>query len=412
MSPPRRAPTSCSTATFVCGLPQEPIPAARSLSPRWALPAGQPLLRSLCPSPWRECSRTRPQVPHSRGSGPAAPTFSRCPRARGPMPLPACSPCLSPALHGAASSESMGWPRRRERLPRGRRRSRPGCPTRRRCRRRTGCRPRSPAYADAAYQGWSVSRYLAADARWQLADGTPGFSEDIGIGLLAESITRGTWQRMFPLWSSAVAQQQRRAPQAALSFTTSAYTGGTRDFAKALQDRTAQQVVQVRALLERSDNQLLLTRGVVTLLADHASPDLLQKTSAFLAGRTPSSMDIPAVAGLVGALLDYSRAVRSDDALVRLLKDAIDAADPSGCSYDTRGCLSGYRLGEVRSSDQHHVRGAPPSCRHRRRLLPGDSGRQGTRRIGSFPGGREGNPAGDARSCRGSDFVPRWVPCP
>jgi len=179
-------------------------------------------------------------------------------------------------------------------------------------------------YADAAYQGWSMSRYLAADARWQLADGTLGFSEDIGIGLLAESIARGTWQRMIPLWSTAVAQQQRRAPQAALSFTTSAYMGGTRDFAKAFQERTAQQVVQVRALLERSDDHLLLLRGVVTLLADHASPDLLQKTGAFLAGRTPSSMDIPAAAGLVGVLLDYSRVVRSDDALVRLLKDAIE----------------------------------------------------------------------------------------
>jgi hypothetical protein len=180
------------------------------------------------------------------------------------------------------------------------------------------------AYADAAYQGWSVSRLLAADAQWQLADGSAGFSEDIGTGLLAESVTRGTWKQMFPMWADAQAQQQRRAPQAALSFTTSAYIGGIRDFAKAHQERTTLQVEQARALLSASDAQFLLTRGVVTLFANHASPDLLQKTGGFLASRTPSSLDIPAVAGLVEGLLDYSRVVRQDESLVRLLKEAIN----------------------------------------------------------------------------------------
>jgi hypothetical protein len=180
------------------------------------------------------------------------------------------------------------------------------------------------AYADAAYQGWSVSRYLAADARWQLVDGTAGFSEDIGIGLLAESVARGTWQRMFPLWSNAVAAEKRRAPQAALTLATSAYVGGTREFAKSLQERAAQHLEKVRSLLESSDDQLLLTPGLVTLLADHASPDLLQKTGAFLAGRSPSSLDIPAATGFVEALVEYSRVVRSDDATMRLLKEAIN----------------------------------------------------------------------------------------
>jgi hypothetical protein len=180
------------------------------------------------------------------------------------------------------------------------------------------------AYADAAYRGWTMSRYLAADARWQLADGSPGFSEDIGVGLLAESIARGTWQQAFPLWSDALALQQRRAPQAALELTTSAYVGGVRDFVKSLDGRTVQQLEQVRAQLERSDNRLLLTPGLVTLLADHSDPDLLQKAGAFLAGRTPSGMDVPTVTGLVEALLDYAQVVRWDDTLVRLLKDAIN----------------------------------------------------------------------------------------
>ncbi|MGO9308207.1 MAG: hypothetical protein ACLQDL_04190, partial [Spirochaetia bacterium] len=106
------------------------------------------------------------------------------------------------------------------------------------------------AFTDAAYRGWSESRYLAADARWQLADGTAGFAEDIGVGLLAESIRRGTWRQMFPLWSSALAAQQGRTPQAALSFVTSAYVGGEKDFASASPARIAQQLAQVGALLD------------------------------------------------------------------------------------------------------------------------------------------------------------------
>src|SRR5271157_2100541 len=168
------------------------------------------------------------------------------------------------------------------------------------------------AFVDAAYQGWSVSRYMAADARWRLADGTPGFSEDIGIGLLAESVARGTWQQIFPLWSNALAAQQQRAPQPDLSFSTSAYVGGERDFAAAERTRSAQQFQQAETLLERSDNQLLLTPGVVTLIADHASPDLLQKTGAFLTGQTPSRLDLPTAAGLVEALVDYSHVVQPE----------------------------------------------------------------------------------------------------
>ncbi len=180
------------------------------------------------------------------------------------------------------------------------------------------------AFADAAYQGWSDSRYLAADARWQLADGTPGFSEDIGIGLLAESVARGTWQQFFPLWSSALAAQRQRDPQADLSFSASAYVGGERDFAGAERIRSAQQLPRVRTLLERSDDQLLLAPGVVTLVVDHAGPDLLQKTGAFLTSRTPSHLDLPAAAGLLEALVEYSSVVPSDDAAVRLLKEVVD----------------------------------------------------------------------------------------
>jgi hypothetical protein len=179
------------------------------------------------------------------------------------------------------------------------------------------------AFADAAWQGWSVSRFSAPDSRWQMADGTTGFSEDIGVGLLAESIARGTWQQIFPLWTTAMGAQQQRDPSV-LSFAASGYVGGIRDFARVRAGRTVQQLVQVHALLGKSDNQLLLVTGFVSLLAQEPSPDGLQKAGAFLGGRIATSLDVPEAAGCADAIVDYARMAGPQDGMTLLLKELID----------------------------------------------------------------------------------------
>lgn len=178
------------------------------------------------------------------------------------------------------------------------------------------------AWVDAAYRGWSGSRFSAAAATWQLADGSEGFSEDIGTALLAESVARGTWQTMFPLWAGALARQQKRA--ASLNLTSSAYVGGVADFARIRQASAAAQVGQAGAALARSDTSVLATPDLVALLLDHGAPDLAQGLRAFLAGRAPASLDLPAALGCAQAVLDYLQLVRSDDALARLLKETAE----------------------------------------------------------------------------------------
>ncbi len=157
-----------------------------------------------------------------------------------------------------------------------------------------------------------------------MADGSAGVSEDLGVGLLAESIARGTWQKMFPLWSNAQALHSKETPSLALDSTTSAYVGGVRDFANALQADSVARIDQARDALERSDNTLLRTRGLVPLLVNHGPPDLVTKAGLFLAARTTSGLDVPAAIGLVEAVLDYGVQVRRDDSLVGLLKEAVN----------------------------------------------------------------------------------------
>jgi len=179
-------------------------------------------------------------------------------------------------------------------------------------------------WMDAAYKGWSESRYSVSESQWKLADGSWGVSEDLGVGLLAESIARGTWQKMFPLWSNARALHPKESPSLALDAATSAYVGGVRDFENALLAASAARVDQVRASLERSDASLLRTPGLVPLLANHGTADLMTKAGAFLAARTIAGMDVQSAAGLAEALLDYSALVRRDDALIGLLKEAVN----------------------------------------------------------------------------------------
>jgi len=208
------------------------------------------------------------------------------------------------------------------------------------------------AWADSAWRGWSVSRYSAAGATWQLADGSAGFSEDIGTGLLAESVSRGAWPAVFPLWADALGRQQQKG--GALDYASSAYVGGERDFARAWRAEAAARVAQAGAALARSDASFLAVPDLVTLLLDHGTPDLVQGLRAWLAGRTPASLGLAAAVGYVQAVLDYQRLVRADDALDRLLKDTVERRLlPSVRTVDAGVFLdAGGGKADVRSSIQ------------------------------------------------------------
>ncbi len=179
-------------------------------------------------------------------------------------------------------------------------------------------------WTDAAWQGWSSSRYSAADSTWRLADGTKGFSEDIGVALLSESVARGQWQKMFPRWSDALSARQNGGAAPVLNFTTSAFVGGVKDFAAALQKSDDAAVASAAAALSQADPAVLLVANLVPLLVDHGSPDLVQKAADFLSGRSGSGADLPSAAGLAGDLLDYLRLVHPDDAMRGLLKQVVE----------------------------------------------------------------------------------------
>ena len=179
-------------------------------------------------------------------------------------------------------------------------------------------------FVDAAFAGWSATRLSTADAQWKMPDGSLTFSEDIGVGLLAEALARGSWQQYLPIWSDALARQQKRAPDAQLSFSTSPYVGGVRDYARSVQTQSAALVDKAGALLSKADDAVLSVPGLVPLLMDHGSAELLKSAGTFLTSHAGARLDTNLSVGLLESLLDYDRLVDAGDAVSRALKDTVE----------------------------------------------------------------------------------------
>lgn len=204
-------------------------------------------------------------------------------------------------------------------------------------------------FLDGAYAGWSQARVVGS-AEWKLPDGTAGFSEDIGVGLLAESIARGTWGKALPVWSDALAAQQ--SANMGLTFSTSTYVGGVRDFARTLQTSTASRIDALRPLIAASDAKALATPHLMTLVADHGDADLLQASLSFITTRSSPGLDVTTAVGLLEALVDSGAIFGSNEAVTKELKDVAEKKIlPSIRSADGGVFLdSGNGLVDVKSS--------------------------------------------------------------
>jgi hypothetical protein len=162
-------------------------------------------------------------------------------------------------------------------------------------------------YLDVAYAGWTGSRFSGSDGTWKAREGSAQFSEEIGMALVAESLQRGTSAQILPLWADAFSRNQRGVPDGQLTFSTSPFIGGLPDFLKRSQVRAAALVQQASSLLSKSDNALLAIPGLVLLLENHSSHDLLQQALTFITGRNVAALDPVQAVGLLEALVDVTK---------------------------------------------------------------------------------------------------------
>ncbi len=179
-------------------------------------------------------------------------------------------------------------------------------------------------FADAAYKSWTATRLAATGDAWKMPDGSVGFSDAIGVGLLAESIARGTWQGGFQLLNGALARWQAQNPGTLVPLLCTAYSGDLHTFSTDLQASAAAQLDQARSLLAKSDNNVLTTSGLIPLLADHGGGDLLSEALAFLTSRNAGSLDPVLSLGLLESLLDATGLSDPPAAIAATLRQVVD----------------------------------------------------------------------------------------
>ncbi len=159
-------------------------------------------------------------------------------------------------------------------------------------------------FSDAAYAGWSRKR-LSPDGRtWLAADGQYRFVEEIGRALISESISRDAYPRFRALFAEALDARMRTNPGAALSFSSSVFTGNLREYERRLDEQVPLEVERLRRLLVARDPSLFAP-GVVVFLADHGPPSLFADVRDFLLAKGSAAADAIAALGMLEASLDY-----------------------------------------------------------------------------------------------------------
>jgi hypothetical protein len=179
-------------------------------------------------------------------------------------------------------------------------------------------------FSDLAYSGWTFLRYSANDGTWRMADGRQGFAEEIGIGLLAESLARGTFADVVQMWSAAVKQRLALSPAPVLSFSTCVYTGRVRDFARHQQDRDSTEIGRLEALAARGDASLAEQPGVLLFLLDRGGPIQAKAVLSTLRGLDVARLSLPEVLTALKSFEDYAQLVGDDPTVLPAARDLIE----------------------------------------------------------------------------------------
>ncbi len=211
-------------------------------------------------------------------------------------------------------------------------------------------------FLDSAYGGWSESRLLASEGLWKMPDGTLGFSEEIGTGLLAESLARGSYANHLALWSDAVTRQLRSNPGVPIAFETSPYTGALREFLSGRQGGEQTEIARIRGRLAKSDATLLSTAGIVSYVLDHGGQSLAQELFAFMVGENLSALDAPSSLGLLEALQDYANEAGDRERCQSRCKEVIEKKILPSLMKTDRGTFLSWGAGGGRVDVRESLR--------------------------------------------------------
>jgi len=158
---------------------------------------------------------------------------------------------------------------------------------------------------------------------WKMPDGKPGFSEEIGVGFLAESIARGTFTNAVQVWSNALDDQLNQVPAPRLSFATCVYSGRVKDFANFQQDKEAAEIERLKGLSARGDPSLAAQPGILLYALDRGGPGLAKTVVSSLRALDPAKLSVSELLTVLEALEDYAQFVADDPTVSQTAQDVV-----------------------------------------------------------------------------------------
>jgi len=207
-------------------------------------------------------------------------------------------------------------------------------------------------FLDAAYKGWRETRLASEGNLWMMPDANPGFREEIGVALIAESIPRGEYLGVRGLYADALARQIQREPNVEYAYSASPFIGNLRAYSRRQQAMESLEIERMRALISRSDSSVFTTPAFVPFLIDHGPFSLVQDLLTFMQDRDASRMDSASALGLLEALLDYTDILAEKDICPRKCREVIDKSLlPSVKSTDKGLFLQAKTPGQVDVKD-------------------------------------------------------------
>jgi hypothetical protein len=172
-----------------------------------------------------------------------------------------------------------------------------------------------------------------------MADGKKAFAEDIGIGLLAESVARGSFDSAIQMWSAAVSNQLNQSASSDLSFASCVYSGRVKEFTKLLQEQDAVQVERLKTLAEQKDPSLASRPGVLVYALDRGGPTLAGTVLSSLQTLNQAQLPLPALLTTLEALEDSTQFMGDEATVTIALRDLIEKRLLPSLSATTAGAV-------------------------------------------------------------------------
>ena len=174
-------------------------------------------------------------------------------------------------------------------------------------------------FIEAAYRGWTSSRFYSAAGTWRMAGSGADFDETILASALTEARKRGTFAAAYGDFRSAL-----RLHADEISYVSTPHTGGIVDRGRAIPEIDLERIRQIETFVSEGNAEVFSLPNLLTFIRDRATTPLFQDVAEFASRIDLAAVDPNHAPGMLDVYLE-SRAF--EDPLAAAFDGFRQAAD-------------------------------------------------------------------------------------